>query len=176
MKFIFFLYLFSFLSITTKAQNQSFLYNEKGQFLLDTTLTISKGQYITWKFAEYNLVAGFSRIEIPDLILEGTIQPPITKRPLIVSFVCDTSDISEIKILNDSSAYANAVIVGLKKQGSRISSLLKSRSNFSSPAIYLGKYYVAFDFNVINFYEQLKTKKAVPIYKCTIPGIDVMMH
>ena len=104
------------------------------------------------------------------------MKPPITKGPLIASFVCDSSDISDIKVLNDSGVYANAIKIGLKKHGLRISSTLKFRSNFSSPPIYLGKYYVAFDFNVIDFYERLKTEKAVPIYKCTTPGIDAMSH
>lgn len=151
---------------------KSYFYNEKGQFYLDTTLTISKVQYQFWSSAENNLAAAFSRIEYPPLYLENGIK---SKSPIIVSFVCDTSDITEVKVLNDSSVFATAITNGLKQQGKTIVARLKGVHRLPSPSEtrYVGKYYIAFSFGLVDFYEQLKTEQAIPIIRQSIPFISV---
>ena len=144
----------------------TYFYNDKGQFYLDTTLTISKAQLSFWRFAETNLATAFSRIEYPPFYLENGIK---TKSPIIVSFVLDTSDITEVKILNDSSIFATAIKSGMKQQGKDIVAQL--RRSYSS-ASYIGKYYIAFNFELIDFNEQLITQKAIPIIRQPIPFID----
>ena len=103
------------------AQRSSLIYNEKGQLFVDSSLSISKLQYKTWTYAEYNLLAIFSTIEYPPIYLENGIKP---KNIIIASFFCDSTDIREIKVLNDSSAFSFAVISGLEKSGKRINDLL----------------------------------------------------
>ncbi len=151
---------------------KSYFYNEKGQFYLDTTLTISKIQYQFWRNTENNLAAAFSRIEYPPIYLENGIK---SKSPIIVSFVCDTSDITEIKVLNDSSVFATAIANGIKQQGKTIVARLRGVNHSSSPSEtrYVGKYYIAFSFGLVDFYEQLKTEQAIPIIRQSIPLISV---
>ncbi|MBK5285562.1 MAG: hypothetical protein JJE25_09165 [Bacteroidia bacterium] len=160
--------LFLIANLTAKSQ-QSFLYNDKGQLFLDTSLTITKAQLRTWVRVEFNLVGNLSRIEIPDLFREGSVKPTNTKSILIASFICDSSDIKNIEVLNDTGWYANAVVRGLQKQSKGIAAQLKSESRKTSEQIYMGKYYVAINFMLINFYEQLKNEKAVPVIQGTIP-------
>lgn len=160
--------------IAGQAQSRkSFFYNVKGQLILDTTLSITKPQYKTWVQAEFNLVAGFSRIEFPMIYLENAIKP---KNTLIVSFVCDTSDIHDIIVLNDTSGFAIAVIKGLKEQGSGIAAQLRSSSHSTSEGIYTGKYYFAINFVLVDFYEHLKTQNAVPIIRGTVPLVRIGIH
>jgi hypothetical protein len=146
----------------------TYFYNAKGQFYLDTTLTISKAQLSFWRFAETNLATAFSRIEYPPFYLENGIK---TKSPIIVSFVLDTSDITEVKILNDSSIFATAIKSGMKQQGKDLVAQFR-RSWSSSDTTYVGKYYIAFDFGLVDFSEYLKTQKAIPIIRQTSPMID----
>jgi hypothetical protein len=148
---------------------KSYFYNEKGQLFLDTTLSITKPQFKAWTHAENNLVAGFSNIEFPPYYLENAIKPG---HSLIVSFVCDTSDIHDINVLNDTSGFAIAVIKGLQKQGSGIAELLKTGSRATSERNYVGKYYFAIDFVVVDFYEYLKTQRAVPVIRGSTPLVD----
>ena len=154
------------------AQRSSLIYNEKGQLFVDSSLSISKLQYKTWTYAEYNLLAIFSTIEYPPIYLENGIKP---KNIIIASFFCDSTDIREIKVLNDSSAFSFAVISGLEKSGKRINDLLKGNAKNTTEKIYLGKYYIAFDFMLIDFYEQLKKQKAIPIIKSSIPMVIYKM-
>ena len=163
-----------FLSVSFYSHSQqSFLYNEKGQLFLDTSLTITKAQLRTWSLAENNIVACLSKIEIPDLYREGTVKPKKGKNILIASFVCDSADIKDIEVLNDTGWYAHAVVRGLQKQGKGIAAQLKSERGKSSEQIYMGKYYVAINFMLINFYEQLKKEKSVPVIQGTIPLIGI---
>ena len=157
---------------------QSFLYNKKGQLLLDTTLTITKAQLRTWVMAENNIVAGLSRIEIPPLFLEGVFRAKTEKKIFIVSFVCDSFDIKNVEVLNDTSWgwVAKSVINDIQKQGKGIAGHLKSRSRMTSEQIYMGRYYVAINFVMVNFDELLKNDKAVPIIKGTIPLVETIMH
>jgi hypothetical protein len=169
--------LFILFSRTTYSQQKSVFYNDKGQLYLDTTLTITKAQYNVWSRAEFNLIAGFAHVKFPEIYVENNIK---AKGVLIASFQCDTSDIKAVTILKDSSGspgYAISVIKGLQDQGKSIANILKQNAlNFSSNPEYLGKYYVAFDFMLIDFYQQLNNRKAVPVIRGSIPLIDVGMH
>jgi hypothetical protein len=154
----------------------SFLYNQKGQLRLDTTLTISAQQYDTWRQAELDIVYVLSHIQIPDLFMEGIPVPEGTKSVVIATFVCDTADITDVHALNDTSWYARAVERGLKSFGKSIAGKLKGYSARTSEGVYTGRYYVAISFMLIDFYEQLNLQKAVPVIKTTIPLLDSRAH
>ena len=158
------------LNIETQAQN---IYNDKGQFYLDTSLTISSTQNQIWKHAENNLVAIFSKIDYPAIYLENGIK---AKGPIIASFMCDTNDISDIKILNDTSVFATAIIKGLTQNGKRIVTQLRQSSRIYSISTYVGKYYIGFSFELVDFYQKLKTLKAVPIIRSSVPLMDYPGH
>lgn len=172
MKILFFSLLL-FLSATAQSQMSSNFYNEKGQFYLDTTLTISKAQNSIWNRAELNLSAIFSDIKFPPICAENAIK---SKGILIASFKCDTSDIEDITILRDSSgqpAFALAVQKGLQECGKNIVKCLKLKArNYSPENLFVGRYYIAFDFMLIDFYEQMKSRKAIPIIKGSLPLIS----
>jgi hypothetical protein len=157
------------------ASAQSYLYNEKGQLILDTSLTISQSQLMKWRQAENNIVAWLSRIKIPDLYREGVVKPQGGTQIFIAGFTVDSADIKDIEVLNDTSWYANAVVKGLKEQGKNIARTLKSRSRITQDQVYMGKYYVAVNFLLISFYEHLKNDKAVPIIQGTIPIIESLI-
>jgi hypothetical protein len=169
--------IFLLFSCAVLAQQRSYLYNEKGQLNSDTTLTITKAQYNTWSQAEFNLLAGFSQIKFPIIYLENGVK---AKGVLIASFLCDTSDIKDVTIIKDSSGYpgyAQSVVQGLQEQGKSIAERLKKKARYiSTDALYMGIYYVSFDFMLIDFYEQLRDRKAVPIIRGSIPAIDVGLH
>ena len=169
--------LFILYSFNVHSQKKSVFYNQKGQLYLDTTLTITKSQYKIWAKAEDNLIAKFSNIKFPEIYLENNIK---AKGILIASFICDTSNIKDVKVIMDSSgypAYSLSVIKGVQDQGKSIAAVLRATSSyFSSVTDYMGKYYVAFDFMIIDFYEHLKKRKAVPIIKSSIPTIYIRSH
>ena len=173
MKKIAALVILCFVLVSVYAQNhQSYFYNDKGQFLLDTTLTISKEQLLKWLRVEFNMVAGLSNIEFPTMYRDNNVQPP--KHPIIVSFELDTSDIKNIKIISDSSNYDHAVIKGLQKQGSGIADRLNRYSSTAEKSKEI--YYLAFKFELIDFYKKLRTDHAVPIIRNSSPLIEVNMH
>lgn len=159
------------IQIPVFAQSRSYFYNENGQFLLDTTLTISKEQLRKWLRAENNIVAGLSNIEYPPIFLDNKIQPP--EYPIIVSFELDTADIKNIKIISDSSNYDHAVTNSLQKQGSDIAYRL-NRWDSSKTEKISETYYLAIKFEMINFYEKLRQNHAVPVIRSSRPLIDVL--
>jgi hypothetical protein len=161
--------LFLLLTIGCSAQDQnseSFFYNTKGQLIFDTTLSITKVQYETWVLAEYNLISCFSKIEFPKVSLANSKKP---KSTLIVSFVCDTFDLTDVEVLKDTSEFATAIKYCLKNQGREIVRELKSWSLITSHGNYKGRYYFPINFMLVDFKEQLKTQKAVTIMRITEP-------
>ncbi len=157
-----------------KSQNsQSSIYNSNGQLYIDTSYSISSEQYKSWSHAESNLMCYFSKLEFPTIYLENNISP---KGILIISFRCDTNDISDITVLNDTSLYAKQIILGLKKQSRNIASELKLGASYSSKGKYLGRYYIPINFRLIDFYQELRKSNAVPIIKSAEPLISRRMH
>ena len=153
-----------------KSQNSnSSIYNSNGQLYIDTSFSISAEQYKSWLHVESNLIAYFSNLEFPNIYVENSIYP---KGILIVSFRCDSNDISDITVLNDTSLYGKQAILGLKKQGRNIASELKLGASYSSKGKYLGLYYIPINFRLIDFYQELRKSNAVPIIKSTVPLID----
>jgi hypothetical protein len=165
MKTLYIICLLMMTSIATQAQHPSFFYNYKGQFYLDTSLTITNAQYKAWNNSEYALVSIFSKIDYPPILVENGIK---SKSPVIVSFFCDTIDIKEIKFLNDTGYFANAIKNSLKQQGKEISARLKGTNRSSSDKEYVGKYYIAFNFELFELDEYLKTHRAIPITRPSV--------
>ena len=108
-------------------------------------------------------------LPISNIYVENSIYP---KGILIVSFRCDTNDISDITVLNDTGLYGKQAILGLKKQGRNIASELKLGASYSSKGKYLGLYYIPINFRLIDFYQELRKSNAVPIIKSTLPLIS----
>lgn len=160
----------TFISVSTQAQTRtSFMYDDKCRLKHDTTLSISKALCETWSYAENNIAAYLANVEIPKEYLENGLKP---RHSLIASFDCDSADVKNIKVLNDTSGYADAIKECIKKQGKKIAAELKKKSGSTKDKKYLGKYYVAFNFMLMNFSQQLKNGKAVPIIRGTTPMVE----
>ena len=146
------------------------MYDEKYRLRHDTTVSISKSLYETWTYAENNIAAYLSHVEIPKEYLESGYRP---RKAVVASFEFDSASISNIKILNDTSGYADAVKDCIKKAGRKIADELRKKSSLTTGKVYMGKYYVAFNFILMNFNQQLKNGKAIPIIRGTTPLMDV---
>ena len=148
-----------------------YLYNERGQFYLDTTLSISQNQFEVWKRAEFNIIGYLSGVEYPPIYLENGIEPAGI---VIASFECDSDVISDIKILNDTSEFANSVKRKINEVRVRIINELKLHSKLNGHN-YTGKYYLAFNFLMIDFYKELTKSKSIPIIRGSVPLLDRMI-
>ena len=167
MKYFLALILILLVQQEVKSQNlKSSIYNSNGQLYIDTSLSVSSEQYKSWSYVESNLIYFFSKLELPTIYLENVVYP---KGIIIVSFTCDSNDISNIKVLNDTSYYAKRTILGLKKQSRNIASELKLGASYSSNGKYLGLYYIPINFKLIDFHQELRKSNAVPIIKSTVP-------
>ena len=159
-----------FISVSAMAQTRtSSMYDDKCRLRHDTSLNISKALCETWSYAENNIAAYLSRVEIPKEYLESGFR---VKHAVIASFECDSADVDKIKVLNDTTGYADAVKDCIKNQGKKIASELKQKSRSTQAGKYIGKYYVAFNFMLMNFNQQLRNGKAVPIIRGTIPMVE----
>jgi hypothetical protein len=145
------------------------MYDSKCRLKHDSTLSISKALCETWSYAENNIAAHLSHVEIPKDYLETGFK---LRHAVIASFECDSADVSDVRVLNDTTGYAGAVKDCIKKQGKKIAAELRQGSNKTAGKKYLGKYYVAFNFMLMNFNQQLKNGKAVPIIRSTTPIMD----
>ena len=162
------LFLFPVLCVAmANAQTKaSFMYNEKYQFRTDTSLTVARALCETWSYAERNIAAILSDTKIPEENVQSGLR---CKHPIIVSFECDSADISHIKFVNDTSSYGRAAAESLKKHGKKIAEQLRSKSSLTQEKKFLGKYYIAFNFLLLNFNDQFRNQKAIPVVGTTNP-------
>src|SRR6185295_2194456 len=150
-------------SVSVKAQTRtSSMYDDKCRLRQDTTVSISKALCETWSYAENNIAALLSHVEIPKEYLDNGFK---VRHAVVASFECDSSDVKNVKVLNDTTGYADAIKDCIKKQGKKIAAELKKKSKSTDAKKYLGKYYVAFNIMLMNFNQQLKNAKAVPIIR-----------
>jgi hypothetical protein len=150
--------------------NTSSMYDSKCRLKHDSTLSISKALCETWSYAENNIAAHLSHLEIPKEYLENGFK---ARHAVIASFECDSADVSNVKVLNDTTGYADAVKNCIKSQGKKIAAELKQSSKKTESKKFMGKYYVAFNIMLMNFNQQLKNAKAVPIIRSTTPMMDM---
>ena len=169
-KFSGILLLITFISVTAQAQTRtSSMYDGKCRLKHDTALSISKSLCETWSYAENNIAAYLANVEIPQEYLVNGLKP---RHAIIASFDCDSANVKNIKVLNDTTGYADAIKECINRQGKKIAAELKKKSSSTKDKKYLGKYYVAFNFMLMNFNQQLKNGKAVPIIRGTTPMVE----
>lgn len=146
----------------------SYLYNLKGQLLIDTTFTISSEQFEIWKRAEYNILLFVSEdVEYSRIAKEAGI-----KGIAIIAFDCDSISIKNIRLIKKLGGGLDEVIIeGIKKSNDIIISQFKRYQNNKNgeKLNYQGTYYIPFDFSLIDMYELIKTKNAIPIFESKPP-------
>lgn len=158
--------------IETSNLQAGFLYDQKGQLYLDSNLSISQNQLDVWNRAEMNVIAFLSDVKYPPIYWENGIKP---KGPIIASFECDTLQIFNIAVLNDTSEFGKVIENKMVEAKVKILKELIFQSKVCRKD-FIGKYYLAFDFRLIDFYKELNDSKAVPIIQRAPALIDNRMH
>ncbi|NOX45628.1 MAG: hypothetical protein GXO89_01450 [Chlorobi bacterium] len=141
---------------------KSYIYNDNGQLRIDTTLKINQDQFKIWHLSENNILAIISNnIKFSNLAKEAGIAGIA-----IVAFDCDTSDLSNIRLINKlGGGLDESIIEGIEKMGERVVlefrliQNLKRRDRIS----YLGTYYIPIEFSLIDLREEMKTKNTIPV-------------
>src|SRR4051812_49428276 len=82
-------------NVKQETNDESVLYNEKGEFRADNSLTISENQYEVWKKAEPKILTSF-HTDIAERMKKETKKNKFSKR-YIISFDCDAKSISNIE-------------------------------------------------------------------------------
>jgi hypothetical protein len=141
---------------------RSYIYNDNGQLRIDTTLKINQDQFKIWYLSENNILSIISNnIEFSNLAKEAGITGIA-----IVAFDCDTSNLSNIRLINKlGGGLDESIIKGIEKMGERIVlefrliQNLKRRHRIN----YLGTYYIPIEFSLIDLREEMKTKNTIPV-------------
>ncbi|MCD4745332.1 MAG: hypothetical protein K8R58_03440 [Bacteroidales bacterium] len=149
---------------------QSYIYNIKGQLIIDTTLTINQEQLEIWRLAESNILALISlNIDYSNMARESGITGVI-----IVGFDCDAMDLNNIRLINGlGGGLDKNLIEGIEKMSEKIVFEFRHIQGLKKrePINYLGTYYIPFDFSLIDLKEEMKKKNAIPIIDSKIPSI-----
>ena len=171
---VFVLALYPMLLCAQKA-HQSYLYNDKGQLLIDTSFCITNDQLIEWKEAEKEIISEIVHsISYPPIASENDIAGKV-----IIRFVCDTFEIKNISIINRSKNIApleESAIQGFKKATKYIHSTLTRNTTITHTERIkhgVGAYYIVLDFSILPYKQFLeKNKGTIPIIVISDPFYD----
>lgn len=152
-------------SLNSYCQNfgKSNLYLETGQLKADTTLRISTNQYNLWVIAENKIIrAIYAKTKYSALAKDAGITGKI-----IVAFECDTDKIKNITVVSKrlGGGLEESVIEGFTLATTEIlQSIIQAQDdNLVDKYAYIGKYYMPFEFSLININHELENKGAIPI-------------
>lgn len=170
MKYSIFLGLLTLLLTFNQAKGQSYIYNSKGQVIIDTTLSINSDQLEIWRLAESNILSYISmNIDYSNMARESGINGIA-----IVALDCDSLDIKNIRLIKKlGGGLDENIIDGINKISEKIVlefRLIQNRKK-REKLNYQGTYYIPFDFSLIDLNEIMKKKNAIPIIDSKIPLI-----
>jgi hypothetical protein len=145
----------AFSSIVRGQENETLLYNNKGQLRADTTLTITLGQLNKWRpVEEYIINMLVTQIEYSQMATESSLSGTS-----IVSFDVDSKGkLIDFKTLKQVGGGLEEVIKLNLKAFDKLTSLApKDKKSF--------KYYLALSFQLIDVETFIKEENAIPIIK-----------
>jgi len=144
------------MNILTYGQSvEALLYNNKGQLRADTTLTIDKIVLNKWILVEKLMIemllnnVSYSQMAL-DFDLEGTS---------VISFDIDISgNLIDYKVIKQVGGGLEEIIISQLKTFEFLTSL----SSIGRPYF---RYYLAFDFKIVDTEKYLKEHNKIPIFK-----------
>jgi hypothetical protein len=145
----------AFSSLVCGQDNETLLYNYKGQLRADTTLTISQTQLDKWRPVEqYFIEMLVTQIEYSQMATESNISGTS-----IVSFDVDSlGKLIDFKTLKQVGGGLEEVVKQHLKVFDKLATLApKDKKNY--------KYFLAFSFQLIDAEKFIKKENAIPITK-----------
>ena len=141
----------------------SYIYNEKGQLRVDTTLSISQNQYQIWSLIEGNILAHVSN----NIDYNAMAKASGITGVIIVAFDCDTLDLKNIRLLNGiGGGLDENVIDGIHNISKKIVGefrMIQGVRRKGSPLEYLGTYYIPISFKIIKPFDHMTETNTMPI-------------
>ena len=148
-----------------QTKGQSYIYNSKGQLIIDTTLTINQDQLNIWRLMESKMLSLISmNIDYSNMARESGIYGIA-----IVAFDFDSLDLKNIRLIkNIGGGLDENIIDGMERISEKIVLEFRLIQNLIK-LNYQGTYYIPFEFSLIDLNEIMKKKNSIPIIDSKIP-------